>query len=69
MGDFLANPSIAIYTSLAVALVVWLAIFVYLWRIDGQARELRRKIEQAPAAEPAAPRATLETRTPTEAKS
>lgn len=62
MGDFLSNPSVAIYTAMAVALVVWIAVFVYLWRLDVQARELQRKIEQAPREEAAAPRATLETR-------
>lgn len=65
MGDFLSNPSVAIYTAMAVALVVWVAIFVYLWRLDGQTRELQRKIEQAPREEASAPRATLETRRPT----
>lgn len=64
MGDFLSNPSVAIYTAMAVALVVWVAIFAYLWRIDAQARELRRKIEQAPREEVAAPRVTLEARRP-----
>ena len=33
----------AIYIALAVALAVWIGIFVYLWRIDAQARELRRR--------------------------
>lgn len=65
MGDFLSNPSVAIYTAMAVALVVWLTIFVYLWRLDAQARELTRKIEQAPREEAAVPHATLETRQPT----
>ena len=62
MADFLSNPSIAIYTAMAVALVVWVAIFAYLWRIDAQSRELQRKIEQAPREEATAPRATLEAR-------
>ncbi len=66
MGDFLSNPSIAIYTALAVALVVWLAIFAFLWRLDAQARELQRKIEQAPREEPAVPRVTMERRPTTE---
>lgn len=64
MPDFLQDAGIAIYMSLAVALVVWVGIFVFLWRLDVQARELRRKFEQAPRTEPAAPRVTLETRQP-----
>lgn len=62
MADFLSNPSIAIYTAMAVALVVWVAIFAYLWRLDGQSQALQRKIEQAPREEVPAPRATLEPR-------
>jgi CcmD family protein len=42
------EASAAIYVSLAVALSVWIGIFVYLWRIDAQARDLRRRIEQLP---------------------
>ncbi|MBC8162828.1 MAG: CcmD family protein [Roseiflexaceae bacterium] len=57
--DFLANPSVAIYTAMAVALVVWVAIFAYLLRLDAQARELKRRMEQVPG-EQTAPRATLE---------
>ncbi len=64
MSDFLSNPSVAIYTAMAVALVVWVALFVFLWRLDSQARELRRKIEQGPVGEHSSPRATLEARAP-----
>lgn len=62
MPDFLQDPGVAIYMSLAVALVVWIGIFAFLWRLDRQARELRRKLDQAPRAEQPAPRATLESR-------
>jgi len=62
MPDFLNDSGLAIYMSLAVALVVWIGIFVFLWRLDRQARELRRRLEQAPHAEQPAPRATIETR-------
>lgn len=62
MPDFLNDSGLAIYMSLAVALVVWIGIFVFLWRLDRQARELRRRLEQAPRAEQPAPRATIETR-------
>lgn len=62
MPNFLLDPGVAIYAALAVALVVWLGIFAFLWRIDQQARELRRRLDQParPAAD--APRATLEVR-------
>ena len=62
MPDFLNDSGLAIYMSLAVALVVWIGIFVFLWRLDRQARELRRRLEQAPRAEQPAPRTTIETR-------
>jgi CcmD family protein len=62
MSNFLLDPGIAIYAALSVALVVWLGIFALLWRLDRQARELRRLLDQRPRAEAAAPRATLETR-------
>ena len=62
MPDFLQNEAVGIYVALVVALVVWLGIFAFLWRLDRQTRELRRRLEQAPSAEQAAPRATLETR-------
>jgi CcmD family protein len=62
MPNFLLDPGIAIYMALAVALVVWLGIFAFLWRLDGQARELRRQLDQRSHAETPAPRATLEAR-------
>ena len=62
MSNFLLDPGIAIYTAMSVALVVWLGIFALLWRLDRQARELRRQLDQRPQAEAPAPRATLETR-------
>jgi CcmD family protein len=60
--DFLLNPGIAIYLALAVALVVWIGIFLFLWRLDRQARELRRRLEAQPHEEQPAPRATIEAR-------
>jgi CcmD family protein len=57
------EAGVAIYVALAVALAVWAGIFIYLWRIDGQARELKRQLERdrERAATPttAAPRATV----------
>lgn len=61
--NFLLEPAIAIYTALAVALTVWIGIFIFLWRIDSATRELRRRLdEEAPVEPTATPRATLETR-------
>ena len=62
MPDFLQNQVVGIYVALVVALVVWLGIFAFLWRLDRQTRELRHRLEQAPRAEQPAPRATIETR-------
>jgi CcmD family protein len=62
MPNFLLEPGFAIYAAMAVSLVVWLGIFAFLWRLDAQARELRRKLDAAPPAEAPAPRATLEKR-------
>ena len=61
MPSFVLDPGLV--AAMAVALVVWIGIFVFLWRLDRQARELRRRLDQRPNAEaPSAPRATLETR-------
>lgn len=61
--NFLLEPAIAIYTSLAVALAVWIGIFVFLWRVDSAARELRRRLdEETPVEATPAPRATIEVR-------
>jgi CcmD family protein len=61
--NFLLEPGIAIYIALAVALVVWIGIFAFLWRLDGATRELRRRLDSAPPIErPGSPRATLEKR-------
>lgn len=62
--NFLLDPAVAIYMALAVALAVWIGIFVFLWRVDQATRELRRRLDQeAPQAAPE-PRATLEARRP-----
>jgi len=57
MPNFLLEPGIAIYAAMAHALVVWLGIFAFLWRLDRQARELRRKLDAAPEIEAPAPAA------------
>ena len=56
----------AIYVAMAVALAVWIGIFIYLWRIDAQARELRRRLDSEPKrqAAPAPSARLLDQRTP-----
>jgi CcmD family protein len=64
----LLDAGIAIYVAMAVALAVWAGIFVYLWRLDAQARELRRRLDAAPErTEQPAPNATLRAQKPAEA--
>jgi CcmD family protein len=63
--NFLLEPGIAIYLAMAVALAVWIGIFIFLWRIDRQAREIRRRLDAGSArhdAAPAAPGVTIERR-------
>ncbi|HMO56540.1 MAG TPA: CcmD family protein [Roseiflexaceae bacterium] len=61
--NFLLEPGIAIYMAMLVALAVWMGIFVFLWRLDRQAREIRRRLDQqADPIEPVAPRIVIETR-------
>ncbi len=63
--NFLLDPAVAIYFALAVALAVWGVFFVYLLRVDRSIKALERKLDAAPEQDPAAPRATIERRTPT----
>jgi CcmD family protein len=57
------EAGVATYVALAVALAVWVGIFVYLWRLDAQANDLRRRLDQQGDHEPAAaPSATLHSR-------
>jgi CcmD family protein len=50
----------AIYVAMAVTLSVWIGIFVYLWRIDSQARALKRALEREEQRElPDQPQATV----------
>jgi CcmD family protein len=55
----------AIYVALIVALSVWIGIFIYLWRLDAQARELRHKLDNMPNPEArSVPTATLRAQRP-----
>jgi CcmD family protein len=40
------EAGVAIYVAMAVALAVWIGIFIYLWRIDAQARALKQELER-----------------------
>lgn len=56
----LFEAGVAIYVAMVVTLSVWVGIFIYLWRIDGQARALRRELERERQREaPPTPQATL----------
>lgn len=61
----LLDAGVAIYVAMAAALIVWLGIFVYLWRIDREAQALKRYLQARPMpADHAQPRAHVESRTP-----
>ena len=61
----LLDAGVAIYVAMSVALVVWLGVFIYLLRIDAQAKELKRLVLAShQESTPATPRATVEHRTP-----
>ncbi|GIV96164.1 MAG: hypothetical protein KatS3mg057_0821 [Herpetosiphonaceae bacterium] len=44
------DPAIALYVAAAVALLVWVVLFFYLWSIDRRTRELHRKLSERPEA-------------------
>ncbi len=50
MPAVLDNPALAMYVAAAVALVVVLGFFWYLWSIDRGVQELRRRLDERPAA-------------------
>jgi CcmD family protein len=65
MNTFL-EAGVAMYIALAVALAVWIGIFIYLWRIDAVVRTLKQELERENARakvereqRPATPRATV----------
>lgn len=45
MPGIINNPAIAMYVAAAVALVVMIGFFMYLWRMDRSVRELQRVLE------------------------
>ncbi len=54
------ESSAAVYVAFIVTLSVWIGIFVYLWRIDAQARELQRRLDRQPESQQrSTPSATL----------
>jgi len=61
----LLDAGVAIYVAMAAALIVWLGVFAYLWRIDREAQALKRYLQERPTpAAHAQPRAHVEARTP-----
>ncbi len=63
----LLDAGVAIYVAMAAALVVWIGVFAFLWRIDRDTQELKRQLAARP--EPVAqvqPQARVEVRTPAE---
>lgn len=50
MPAVLDNPALSMYVAAAVALVVICGFFWYLWSIDRGVRELRRRLDERPAA-------------------
>lgn len=54
MVDVINNPALALYVATAVALVVMIGFFVYLWRMDRRVRELQRALDRRDETLPAA---------------
>jgi CcmD family protein len=46
MGSLLVDEVTALYIVMAVALVVWLGIFAYLWGLDRRVRRLEREVRR-----------------------
>lgn len=55
MPDVINNPALAMYVAAAVALVVMIGFFLYLWRMDARVRELQRALESRERAAASAP--------------
>jgi CcmD family protein len=62
----LLDAGVAIYVAMAAALVVWLGVFAFLWRVDRDTQELKRQLAARPEPVPQVqPQARVELRTPT----
>jgi CcmD family protein len=46
MPDVINNAALSMYVAAAVALVVMIGFFVYLWSLDRRVRELDREVRQ-----------------------
>ena len=46
MPDIVNNPMLGMYVAAAVALVVMIGFFIYLWSIDRRVRDLDRNVRQ-----------------------
>jgi uncharacterized membrane protein YccC len=45
MPGIINNPAVAMYVAAAVALVVMIGFFIYLWRMDRHVRDLQRTLD------------------------
>jgi hypothetical protein len=45
MPGIINNPAVAMYVAAAVALVVMIGFFIYLWRMDRHVRDLQRRLD------------------------
>lgn len=48
-SGLLVSEGVALYIVLAVALVVWLGLFAYLWLLDRRLRRLEREVRREKA--------------------
>lgn len=48
-SGLLVSEGVALYVVLAVALVVWLGLFAYLWLLDRRLRRLEREVQRGRA--------------------
>jgi phosphate/sulfate permease len=52
MLEIINNPAVALYVATAVALVVMIGFFVYLWRIERHVGEIKRALDAQQATTP-----------------
>lgn len=59
--NVLLDAGVAIYVAMATALVVWLGVFMFIWRVDKATQALAQQVAtQHDEGAPAAPRARVE---------